>query len=257
MPRYGMLNWRKVSLWLPLLLLSQQWEFYNSLLIKQEWQLLNQKNDIVFCQICGSEICEDETGKEVIAVYCQSCGTTHHRDCWEFNKGCSTYNCGCTLYSTTLPDSGSKLSEVLVIENDNNASRMILQEAPVVNKLPLISNTSPPVKTNHDLVERDVRSSITKHERTMQHRILAISSFIALLCWERVEPVVLVCAFFYFIYSILLILGSLGSGESESQGHRKGKQLLSSWCGEQAPKMQKRVRKPNKVKKKKKKKRKR
>ena len=43
------------------------------------------------CQICGDQITED-------AVFCRSCKTPHHKDCWEYYGECSTYGCGQTTY---------------------------------------------------------------------------------------------------------------------------------------------------------------
>lgn len=39
------------------------------------------------CQVCGEAL----TGE---LVYCASCETPHHRDCWHYFGGCSTYACG-------------------------------------------------------------------------------------------------------------------------------------------------------------------
>jgi Prokaryotic RING finger family 1 len=39
------------------------------------------------CQICGESLTGD-------LVYCKSCHTPHHRDCWDYYGGCSTYACG-------------------------------------------------------------------------------------------------------------------------------------------------------------------
>lgn len=41
------------------------------------------------CKVCGEEIHQDR-------VDCVSCVAPHHRDCWEFNGGCSIYGCGGT-----------------------------------------------------------------------------------------------------------------------------------------------------------------
>jgi hypothetical protein len=38
------------------------------------------------CQICGDQITSDK-------VICRRCRTPHHRDCWEYNGGCSVYAC--------------------------------------------------------------------------------------------------------------------------------------------------------------------
>lgn len=39
------------------------------------------------CQICGEALAAD-------IVYCSSCKTPHHRECWEYFGSCSTYACG-------------------------------------------------------------------------------------------------------------------------------------------------------------------
>jgi len=38
------------------------------------------------CMVCGE-------GLESNVVYCRSCRTPHHRDCWTYSGGCSTYGC--------------------------------------------------------------------------------------------------------------------------------------------------------------------
>lgn len=42
----------------------------------------------IICGVCGSSMSED-------IVYCDRCGTPHHRRCWEYNGRCATYACGC------------------------------------------------------------------------------------------------------------------------------------------------------------------
>jgi hypothetical protein len=38
------------------------------------------------CQICGDSILTD-------LVFCRTCKTPHHADCWQYNGTCSTYGC--------------------------------------------------------------------------------------------------------------------------------------------------------------------
>jgi hypothetical protein len=38
------------------------------------------------CQVCGDEVTSNK-------VICRRCHTPHHRDCWEYNGGCSVYAC--------------------------------------------------------------------------------------------------------------------------------------------------------------------
>ena len=39
------------------------------------------------CMVCGEAL-------QSQVVYCRSCKTPHHRDCWSYGGGCSTYGCG-------------------------------------------------------------------------------------------------------------------------------------------------------------------
>jgi hypothetical protein len=43
------------------------------------------------CQICGEPLAQD-------LVYCASCKTPSHRECWDYFGGCSTYACGGKKY---------------------------------------------------------------------------------------------------------------------------------------------------------------
>ena len=45
------------------------------------------------CQVCGEEIGDD-------MVICPGCKTPHHRDCWQYNGGCSVYGCRETRFTT-------------------------------------------------------------------------------------------------------------------------------------------------------------
>jgi hypothetical protein len=53
------------------------------------------------CQICGDEI----SGH---VVYCRSCKTPHHRDCWHYYGACSTYGCGQQQYTESLRRPGQQ-----------------------------------------------------------------------------------------------------------------------------------------------------
>ena len=43
------------------------------------------------CQVCGDDI-------DTPPVFCRSCKTPHHQDCWEYYGACSTYGCGQKRY---------------------------------------------------------------------------------------------------------------------------------------------------------------
>lgn len=44
------------------------------------------------CQVCGGSLLLGLT------VRCATCATPHHRDCWDFNRRCSTFACGETRF---------------------------------------------------------------------------------------------------------------------------------------------------------------
>ena len=44
------------------------------------------------CQICGETIDSE-------IIYCRSCKTPHHHDCWQYFGACSTYGCGDKRFS--------------------------------------------------------------------------------------------------------------------------------------------------------------
>jgi hypothetical protein len=43
------------------------------------------------CRVCGDPIGQD-------VVYCGTCKTPHHYDCWTYNGACSIYGCGGKSY---------------------------------------------------------------------------------------------------------------------------------------------------------------
>ena len=45
----------------------------------------------VMCQVCGDAIKND-------VVFCRSCKTPHHQDCWQYYGKCSTFGCGQRSY---------------------------------------------------------------------------------------------------------------------------------------------------------------
>ncbi len=51
------------------------------------------------CMVCGEDVNERK-------VYCESCGTPHHRECWEYLGQCSTYACGHKRFASRPPKSG-------------------------------------------------------------------------------------------------------------------------------------------------------
>src|SRR5688572_1813672 len=57
------------------------------------------------CRVCGAPLVHD-------VVQCSKCETPHHRDCWEYNRGCAIYGCEATKYAGAGP---SESVERLVI----------------------------------------------------------------------------------------------------------------------------------------------
>jgi hypothetical protein len=68
--------------------------------------VLGQQQDAVLslasaiCQICGDDIVSD-------VVFCRSCKTPHHRDCWLYYGSCSTYGCGQVKFMVSKKRQGS------------------------------------------------------------------------------------------------------------------------------------------------------
>ncbi len=52
--------------------------------------------ETINCQVCGEALDEE-------AVYCKSCETAHHLDCWNFVGTCATYGCCEKKYTTEKP----------------------------------------------------------------------------------------------------------------------------------------------------------
>jgi hypothetical protein len=50
------------------------------------------------CKICGTAIADRP-------VYCRRCGTPHHRECWKYNRGCSTFACAGKRFTRRPPRS--------------------------------------------------------------------------------------------------------------------------------------------------------
>lgn len=48
------------------------------------------------CHICGEPLAGD-------LVYCGSCRTPHHHECWQYFGGCATYACGHKQFTTKQP----------------------------------------------------------------------------------------------------------------------------------------------------------
>lgn len=55
-------------------------------------------NSKIICQVCGEGIISGNT-----AMNCATCQTPHHKDCWEYNGGCSIYACQCKTPITNVP----------------------------------------------------------------------------------------------------------------------------------------------------------
>jgi hypothetical protein len=56
---------------------------------------LSPPSKAAICQVCGEEIAAEP-------VFCKSCQTPHHRDCWQYNGACSTYGCRQTRFTSEL-----------------------------------------------------------------------------------------------------------------------------------------------------------
>jgi len=61
------------------------------------------------CQICGTPI-------EPPIVWCSSCGTPHHADCWDYLGRCSAYGCAGDVARTSPPSLHRPSEQILVID---------------------------------------------------------------------------------------------------------------------------------------------
>lgn len=72
----------------------------------------------IVCRVCG-----DQLGTDTV-VACRSCGTPHHKDCWDFANLCSVYGCGenrAVAYVQAVAgsaDPSARPAEVLAINED-------------------------------------------------------------------------------------------------------------------------------------------
>lgn len=66
-------------------------------------------DDELQCQVCGEAL-------EAPMVWCARCDTPHHRDCWEWNGGCSTY--GCKSEETRSDPAEETPGPLIVIDGD-------------------------------------------------------------------------------------------------------------------------------------------
>lgn len=48
------------------------------------------RNQSMFCEVCGERIDRKDLGDLVL---CLRCNAIHHRECWNYNKGCAIYGC--------------------------------------------------------------------------------------------------------------------------------------------------------------------
>ncbi len=45
------------------------------------------------CKVCGDPVVSDGRGSASPRVFCTTCRTPHHRDCWDFIGACSVFGC--------------------------------------------------------------------------------------------------------------------------------------------------------------------
>ena len=73
------------------------------------------------CQVCGEAVVDEK-------VYCSRCHAPHHRDCWEFNKGCSIFGCG-GVDCLKVPIASDSAGEVVYIEESTVPPMLPVPEA--------------------------------------------------------------------------------------------------------------------------------
>ena len=82
---------------------------------------MSTKEDIPICQICGAPF----DGSPV--VYCNSCDTPHHKDCWDYLGHCSTFGCYATSIKgrQQVASNHSSEGEVLIIDEDTPEKELV------------------------------------------------------------------------------------------------------------------------------------
>jgi predicted amidophosphoribosyltransferase len=67
-----------------------------------EYKLSNKKT----CPYCQSAIKQESD-----TIYCSDCGTPHHIECWEENRGCTTYGCSKNSVAEIKTETGTDIGK--------------------------------------------------------------------------------------------------------------------------------------------------
>lgn len=60
-----------------------------------------ESNELQVIEHAHCKVCGEDLDREIVC--CRRCKTPHHRECWEYNGGCSTYACRETNYLVPQP----------------------------------------------------------------------------------------------------------------------------------------------------------
>ena len=87
--------------------------------------LLTKSNEVASAGALKCAVCGEELGRAKL-VSCDECGTTHHLDCWRFNKQCSAFACNCRRANLIVPGREKKEKNLVVTADYINGVRLAL-----------------------------------------------------------------------------------------------------------------------------------
>ena len=127
--------------------------------------------DETVCQVCGEVIAKPDI------VYCCSCATPHHQDCWDFAEHCSTYACAGTSCTEDYEEALNKANEPkigkAIPEGPNKGKKaieLVLQDQFKVNLLlPVVVN-----QVENGRLVIDNKEGVIRHQ---SHEKVGPSSF--------------------------------------------------------------------------------
>jgi len=87
--------------------------------IKPEYKL----SDKITCPYCQSKIKQESE-----IIYCNICGTPHHKECWDENNGCTTYGCIKNPVTEKRPAEGTDIGNRTIEEIEQILGQKLKKE---------------------------------------------------------------------------------------------------------------------------------